>query len=114
MGPRILRRGLPENPRNYCLVLGGQESRPQGEPVDRGSQPAKETATAHDGPDVGLSTSLQGIASLMRKREPLKSPVRETRTPGSVRGPLGNWRSYRDRQCPRLPKTRRASEENTP
>jgi len=26
----------------------------------------------------------------------LKSPVRENRTPGSVRGPLGNWRSYRD------------------
>jgi hypothetical protein len=22
--------------------------------------------------------------------------VREIRTPGSVRGPLGNWRSYRD------------------
>ena len=32
----------------------------------------------------------------MRKREPLKSPVREIRTPGSVRGPLGNRRSYRD------------------
>jgi len=34
----------------------------------------------------------------MRKREPLRSPVREYRTPGSVRGSLGNWRSYRD--CP--------------
>jgi hypothetical protein len=32
----------------------------------------------------------------MRKRVGLKSPVRENRTPGSVRGPLGNWRSYRD------------------
>jgi len=32
----------------------------------------------------------------MRKRVELKSPVRENRTPGSVRGPLGNWRSYRD------------------
>jgi len=32
----------------------------------------------------------------MRKREPLKSPVRKIRTPGSVRGPLGNRRSYRD------------------
>jgi hypothetical protein len=32
----------------------------------------------------------------MRQREPLKSPVREIRTPGSVRGPLGNRRSYRD------------------
>ena len=32
----------------------------------------------------------------MRKRVGLKSPVRENRTPESVRGPLGNWRSYRD------------------
>jgi hypothetical protein len=32
----------------------------------------------------------------LRKRVCLKSPVRENRTPGSVRGPLGNWRSYRD------------------
>jgi len=32
----------------------------------------------------------------VRKRVLLKSPVRENRTPGSVRGPLGNWRSYRD------------------
>jgi RNA-directed DNA polymerase len=32
----------------------------------------------------------------LRKRVLLKSPVRENRTPGSVRGPLGNWRPYRD------------------
>ena len=32
----------------------------------------------------------------LRQRVLLKSPVRENRTPGSVRGPLGNWRSYRD------------------
>ena len=32
----------------------------------------------------------------MRKRVFLKSPVRENRTPGSVRGRLGNWPSYRD------------------
>jgi hypothetical protein len=32
----------------------------------------------------------------MRKRGGLKSPVRENRTPGSVRGPSGNRRSYRD------------------
>ncbi len=40
----------------------------------------------------------------MRKRVSLKSPVRENhalseaegRTPGSVRGQLGNWLSYRD------------------
>ena len=34
----------------------------------------------------------------MRKRVFLKSPVRENRTPGSVRGLLGNWQSYRDGQ----------------
>jgi hypothetical protein len=27
-----------------------------------------------------------------------KSPVRENCTPGSVRGLLGNWQSYRDPQ----------------
>jgi hypothetical protein len=32
----------------------------------------------------------------LRQRVLLKSPVRDNRTPGSVRGPLGNWRSYRD------------------
>ena len=32
----------------------------------------------------------------MRKRVFLRSPVRKNRTPGSVRGPPGNWRSYRD------------------
>jgi len=36
----------------------------------------------------------------VRKRVLLKSPVRENRTPGSVRGPLGNWRSYRDAREP--------------
>jgi hypothetical protein len=29
----------------------------------------------------------------------LKSAVRENRTPGSVRGLLGNWQSYRDARC---------------
>ncbi len=37
--------------------------------MNRGSQPAKETAAGHDGPDVVLSTSLQGIAD-KAKREP--------------------------------------------
>ena len=32
----------------------------------------------------------------VRQRVVLKSPVRENRTPGSVRGPSGHWRSYRD------------------
>ena len=32
----------------------------------------------------------------MRKRVLLKSPVRENRMPGSVRGLSGNWQSYRD------------------
>jgi RNA-directed DNA polymerase len=36
----------------------------------------------------------------LRQRVLLKSPVREHRTPGSVRGPSGNRRSYRD-GCPR-------------
>ena len=36
------------------------------------------------------------ILILLRKRVFTKSPVRENRTPGSVRGLLGNWQSYRD------------------
>jgi len=32
----------------------------------------------------------------MRERVDLKSPVREYRSPGSVRGALGNWRPYLD------------------
>jgi hypothetical protein len=31
-----------------------------------------------------------------------KSPVRENRTPGSVRGLSGNWQSYRDQLFPEL------------
>ncbi len=33
---------------------------------------------------------------MVRKRAVLKSPVREYRTPGTVRGPSGNRRSYLD------------------
>ena len=32
----------------------------------------------------------------MRQRVFTKNPVRENRTPGSVRGLSGNWQSYRD------------------
>ena len=43
-------------------------------------------------------TALKPCAN-MRQRVFLKSPVRENRTPGSVRGRLGNWPSYRDVFC---------------
>ena len=53
-----------------------------------------------------VQTSMLGIANkeqsdqqftliLLRKRVFTKSPVRENRTPGSVRGLSGNWQSYR-------------------
>ena len=55
---------------------------------------------------IPVQTSLLWIANkaksdqitlvLLRKRVFTKSPVRENRTPGSVRGLLGNWQSYRD------------------
>src|SRR5260370_37693939 len=32
----------------------------------------------------------------VRKRDVMKSPVRENRPPGSVRGAPGNWRPYLD------------------
>ncbi len=37
----------------------------------------------------------------LRQRVLLKSPVRDNRTPGSVRGRSGNWPSYRDGSMPR-------------
>jgi hypothetical protein len=48
-----------------------------------------------------VPASLRGIVKALRekrlwKRGCLKSPVRENRTTGSVRGLLGNWQSYRD------------------
>src|SRR5215510_12302038 len=44
----------------------------------------------------------------MWKRVGLKSPVRENCTPGSVRGPSGNRRSYRDGSIPySIPQLRR-------
>ena len=48
---------------------------------------------------VGRPTTRQATLTTeadLRTRVCLKSPVRENRTPGSVRGPWGNWRSYRD------------------
>src|ERR1051325_3773010 len=46
-----------------------------------------------------VQTSLLGIAnkalSLAAEARFTKSPVRENRTPGSVRGLPGNWQSYR-------------------
>jgi RNA-directed DNA polymerase len=48
---------------------------------------------------VGRPTTRQAALKAsadLRTRVVLKSPVRENRTPGSVRGPLGNRRSYRD------------------
>src|ERR1019366_4814429 len=49
-----------------------------------------------------MPTSLRAIAEKasttgpVRKRTVLKSPVRENRTPGSVRGRSGNWPTYLD------------------
>jgi len=43
-----------------------------------------------------MSTFLEGIATGLRKRVLLKSPVRENRMPGSVRGRLGDWPSHCD------------------
>jgi len=41
-------------------------------------------------------TAEEYLPGRLRKRVFLRSPVRENRTPGSVRGPSGNRRSYRD------------------
>lgn len=43
----------------------------------------------------------------LRRRVLLKSPVRQFRTPGSLRGLLGNWQFYRD--CYAFPDRRPAA-----
>ncbi len=45
------------------VVLGGRESGPHGEAVDKDSQHAKETGAGHAGLDKRLPTSLQAIAN---------------------------------------------------
>lgn len=44
------------------IVLGGRESRPQGEGMNRNTQPAKETSAGQVGLEQHWQTSLQGIA----------------------------------------------------
>ena len=78
------------------IVLRERESRSHGEGADSHTEPAQETLTGHEGPEIAMRTSLQGIAKRRWKRVWLKSPVRENRTPGSVRGASGNRRPYRD------------------
>ena len=51
--------------------------------------------TTNDGASA-IQTGHDLRCSGVRKRITSKSPVRENRTPGSVRGASGNWRPYRD------------------
>lgn len=44
------------------IVLRGRESRPQGEGMDKNTQPAKETSAGHVGSEKRWQTSLRGIA----------------------------------------------------
>jgi len=45
------------------IVLGGRESRPQGEAANGDTKPAKETGAGQAGPGIDLPTSLRGIAN---------------------------------------------------
>ena len=45
------------------IVLGGRESRSQGEAANRDTKPAKETGAGQAGPGIDLPTSLRGIAN---------------------------------------------------
>jgi hypothetical protein len=78
---------------DQLIVLSERESRSQGEGADVNTKPAKETLTVHEGTDTSanltVGNSEQGeewiTLVLLRKRVFTKSPVRENRTPGSVR-----------------------------
>jgi hypothetical protein len=92
--------------RRPCPILSNQvgqleEGRPK---TDRESN---QPVVLRDGRAGHTGKGLTGIRSLHRKRVFLKSPVRENRTPGSVRGRLGNWPSYRDGGITYVPKGRR-------
>ena len=47
---------------DHLIVLGGRESRPQGEGGDGETEPSKETCAGHEGPEYSKPTSLKGIA----------------------------------------------------
>lgn len=51
------------------IVLGGRESRPQGEGMDRNMQPVKETSAGHVGSEVSWQTSLRGIAKKAKENK---------------------------------------------
>ena len=98
-GRPTMRRGESD-----CLiVLGGRESRPHGKGGNGDAQFSKETWTGQSGrayhANLTEKNSGQGgeehCSRRLRKRAFPRSPVREFRTPGSVRGASGNWRSYR-------------------
>ena len=80
---------------DQLIVLSERESRAQGEGADVDTKPTKETLTRHEGLDDSANLPV-GNSAVMRKRVFMKSPVRENRTPGSVRGASGNRRPYRD------------------
>jgi hypothetical protein len=87
---------------DQMIVLGGRESRPQGEASGRRTKSTKETLTGHcrigeHNANLNVGNSREGKTQseddrlcLGRKRVRLKSPVRKNRTPGSVRGASGN------------------------
>ena len=47
---------------DHPIVLGGRESRPQGEGGDGGTEPSKDTCAGHAGPEYRKPTSLKGLA----------------------------------------------------
>ena len=66
--------------------------------------------TVGDSDDQGESIAL----ALLRKRVFTKSPVRENRTPGSVRGLSGNWQSYRNQLFSALTTEMLSSSQDVP
>jgi len=85
---------------DHLIVLGGRESRPRGEGGDGETEPAKETWAGQEGPEYPSQPPCREERDPghpgVRQRVSLRSPVRENRTPGSVRGASGNRRPYRD------------------
>ena len=97
---------------DQLIVLGGRESRSQGEAVDSLTELAQETLTGHGGLEPSMPTSLRGIAkssaSWIAEASQTEEPGARKPHAGICAGGAGQlaslprWRSLPERQISSL------------
>jgi len=91
--PAGQRRPRPLTHHTHTLIIRGESYR----------QRSHRKEVSHTNPALPADKDVDQFERLLtpglQNRVFLKSPVRENRAPGSVRGLLGNWQSYRDGAC---------------